>query len=106
MELAILGGPPRFAEPRHVGAPNVGDPARLAERIAGAVERRWLTNNGPLVREFEERVAELAGAKHAIAVSSATVGIELVARALRLDGEVIVPSFTFVGTAQALSWVG
>lgn len=51
-------------------------------------------------------MAELAGVRHAIAVSSATIGIELVARALGLDGEVIVPSFTFVGTAHALRWVG
>jgi dTDP-4-amino-4,6-dideoxygalactose transaminase len=106
VELAIFGSNPRFAHPRHVGAPNIGDPERLAERIRGAVERRWLTNDGPLLQEFEQRIAKIAGARHAIAVSSATVGLELVARALGLDGEVIVPSFTFVGTAHALTWVG
>jgi dTDP-4-amino-4,6-dideoxygalactose transaminase len=106
LALAIHGNQPRFAHPRHVGTPNIGDPERLAERIRGALERRWLTNNGPLVQEFEQRMATLVGVRHAIAVSSATTGIELVARALGLDGEVIVPSFTFVGTAHALTWVG
>jgi hypothetical protein len=36
-ELALLGGEPAFEAPLHVGRPNVGDRARLLERIAGAI---------------------------------------------------------------------
>ena len=97
---------PAFADPRHVGRANVGDRERLLGLIDGALDRKWLTNDGPLVDEFERRVAELSGTDHCIAVSSATVGLQLVARALDLSGRVIVPSFTFIGTAHALSWVG
>jgi dTDP-4-amino-4,6-dideoxygalactose transaminase len=106
LDLAILGGRAAFAEPRHVGRPNIGDRARLHERIEGALERRWLANDGPLVAEFERRVGELVGAEHCVATSSATVGLQLVARALDLRGEVIMPSFTFVGTAHAFKWLG
>ena len=105
-DLAVLGGSPAFAAPLHVGRPNIGDRARLHQRIEGALDRRWLANDGPLVKEFESRVAELAGVEHCIATASATAGLQLLARALDLTGEVVVPSFTFIGTAHALSWLG
>jgi dTDP-4-amino-4,6-dideoxygalactose transaminase len=104
--LAALGGSPAFTSPLHVGRPNIGNQVRLHERIQGALDRRWLTNNGPLLEEFENRVAELAGVDHCIVTTSATAGLQLVARALDLTGEVVMPSFTFVGTAHALSWLG
>jgi dTDP-4-amino-4,6-dideoxygalactose transaminase len=97
---------PAFTEPRHVGRPNVGEPAELFKRIEGALERRWLANDGPLVAEFERRVAELLEVEHCVATASATAGLQLVARALGLAGEVVMPSFTFVGTAHALAWLG
>src|SRR5262249_16840394 len=56
-ELAILGGPRAFDEPLHVGRPNLGDRSKLLERIEGILDRRWLSNQGPLVTEFEMRVA-------------------------------------------------
>lgn len=103
-DLAIFGGAPAFAEPRHVGRPNIGNRERLHERIDDLLDRRWLTNDGPLVREFEQQVAKLAGVEHCVAVANGTVGLELVIRALGLTGEVIVPSFTFIATAHALEW--
>jgi dTDP-4-amino-4,6-dideoxygalactose transaminase len=105
-ELAILGGRPAFAVPLHVGRPNVGDPDRMRELVTGALERRWLTNDGPLVAEFEIALAPRVGGRHRIAVANGTVGIQLAAKAMGLSGEVIMPSFTFVGTAHALAWVG
>jgi dTDP-4-amino-4,6-dideoxygalactose transaminase len=105
-DLAMFGGSPLFDEPLHVGRPNVGDRGRLFERLDRMLDRRVLTNDGPLVREFEARLAELIGVRHVIAVCNATIGLEIVARALDLRGEVIVPSFTFIATAHALSWLG
>jgi len=103
-DLAILGGTPAFEQPLHVGRPNVGDPARLAARIDRILQDRWLTNQGPVVKEFERRVAELLGVRHCIATCNGTVALEIAARALELSGEVIVPSMTFVATAHALMW--
>jgi dTDP-4-amino-4,6-dideoxygalactose transaminase len=105
-ELALLGGPPAFPQTLHVGQPNLGERARFLARIADILERRWLTNNGRYVQEFESRVAERVGAKHCIATSSGTVALEIAIRALGLEGEVIVPSLTFVATAHALQWSG
>jgi dTDP-4-amino-4,6-dideoxygalactose transaminase len=105
-ELAVLGGPPAFELPCCVGTPNLGDLSRLRQRCNDILERRWLTNNGRYVQEFEARVAELAGVAHAVAMCNATVALQVLVRALRLTGEVIVPSFTFVATAHALEWEG
>ncbi len=106
VKLAVFGNKPGFAEPLHVGRPNLPDKQAILDRVAGALDRHWLTNGGPLVAEFERRVAEAAGVKHCIAVANGTIGLELAARALGLQGEVIVPAFTFIATAHALAWHG
>lgn len=103
-DLAVFGGSPAFAEALHVGRPNIADRERLLARINEVLDRRWLTNNGPLVQEFEARVAEREGVRHCIAMCNGTVGLEIAVRAAGLSGEVIVPSLTFVATAHALEW--
>ncbi len=105
-DLAIFGGPPAFPEVLHVGRPNIGDRGRLLERINDLLDRRWLTNNGPYLEEFEERLVELTGVPHCIAMCNGTVALEIAIRAAGLSQEVIVPSFTFVATAHALQWQG
>ena len=101
---AILGGAPAFSEALHVGRPNLGDRIRLQERIDAMLDARWFSNGGPLVQEFEERIAGYVGVKHCIATCNGTTALMLAIRGLDLQGEVIVPSFTFVATAHALQW--
>jgi len=105
-DLAVLGGDPATPTALHVGRPNVGDRMRLLARIEQALDRRWLSNDGPFVREFEEQVADLLGVRHCVAMCNATAALEIAGRALELRGEVIVPSFTFVATAHAMAWQG
>jgi dTDP-4-amino-4,6-dideoxygalactose transaminase len=99
-----LGSKPAFKSPLHVGRPNIGDRQVLMARINDILDRRWLTNAGPLVEEFERRIAEFVGVKHCISMCNATVALEIAIRALELKGEVIVPSYTFIATAHALQW--
>lgn len=105
-DLAILGGAPAFADPLHVGRPNIGDRDKLMERIQDLLDRNWLTNKGPYVQAFERRLEELLGVRHCVAICNGTVALEIAIRACGLSGEVIVPSFTFVATAHALRWLG
>jgi len=105
-ELAIWGAPPAFKQKLHVGRPNIGNRARLLERIGDVLDRRWLTNDGPFLQEFEKRISERLGVKHCIAVCNATVGLEILAKAIGFSGEVILPSFTFIATAHVLLWHG
>jgi dTDP-4-amino-4,6-dideoxygalactose transaminase len=103
-ELAILSGRPAFEEPLHVGRPNIGSREQLLDRITGMLDRNWLTNDGPYVREFEQRISEMVGVKHCIAMCNGTIALEIAIRAAGLTGEVIVPSYTFISTAHALQW--
>lgn len=88
----------------YVGRPNIGNRERFLERVNGILDRRWLSNDGPLLKEFEEKVAVFLGVKNVVAMCNATAAIEIACRALDLRGEVIVPSYTFVATAHALQW--
>jgi len=103
-QLALFGGPPQFEHKLHVGQPNIGDRATFLERVNRILDSRWLTNNGEAVQELERRIGEYLGVKHVVAVCNATVGLEIAIRALPMEGEVIVPSMTFVATAHALQW--
>jgi dTDP-4-amino-4,6-dideoxygalactose transaminase len=103
-DLAIVGKPPLFAETLHVGRPNVPDRARVLARVGEVLDRRWLTNDGPCVRELEERLSAYLGVGNCVLMSSGTVALEIAIRAAGLAGEVIVPSLTFVATAHALEW--
>nr|AGS49621.1 aminotransferase [uncultured bacterium esnapd12] len=105
-DLAVFGGPEAFLHTLHTGRPTVGDRKRFFARLEWALNNNWLTNGGPLVREFEGRVADLAGVQHCVATCNATVALQLVLRASDVCGEVIMPSMTFVATAHAASWLG
>jgi len=76
-----------------------------------AVERvlrsKWLTM-GSITQEFEKTVADYVGVKHAIAVTNATAALHLacVVAGLGPGGEAIVPSLTFVATANAVRYTG
>jgi len=102
--LALFGARPAFDDKLHVGRPNIGDRQSFLARVNDILDRRWLTNRGEYVIELEKRVAAFVGVRNCVLVCNATVGLELLVRALALRGEVIVPAFTFVATAHALQW--
>lgn len=102
--LAFFGGQAAFDEALHVGRPNIGNREQFLARVNEMFDQRRLSNNGPFVRELEEKLAVFLGVKHCIAMCNATIALEITARALGLQGEVIVPSFTFVASAHALQW--
>ena len=95
---------PRLKKAFHVGKPNIPNKEKLLSKFSEVLENEWLTNNGPLVQEFEHKIKQYLGVKHCICVCNATIGLELLQRALDLQGEVIIPSFTFISTANSLRW--
>lgn len=105
-DLAINGAPPAFPAPIHVGRPNIGDRDVFLANVHRALDNHWLTNNGPLVQEFEKRIASNLNVRNCVAMCNGTIALEIAIRALDLTGEVIVPSWTFVATAHALYWQG
>ncbi|MDQ6679793.1 MAG: aminotransferase class I/II-fold pyridoxal phosphate-dependent enzyme, partial [Pseudomonadota bacterium] len=103
-QLALWGAPPAFDRKLHVGQPNVGDRAYFMARVERILDSRWFTNHGECVRELEAALAAFLGVKHCIAVCNATIGLEIAIRAMPMEGEVIVPSMTFVATPHSLQW--
>lgn len=75
--------------------------------VQKVIKSRWLTM-GNVTKEFEESFASYIKVKHAIAVTNATAALHLACLALGLGpgDEVIVPSLTFVATANAVRYVG
>jgi dTDP-4-amino-4,6-dideoxygalactose transaminase len=78
-----------------------------AEAAAEAVASGWIAQ-GPRVREFEEAFAAAIGTPHAVAVSSCTTALHLalIAAGIGPGDEVIVPSLSFIATANAVRYVG
>lgn len=103
-DLAIFGGKKAFDKQLHVGAPNDVNRDILLQKIDQLLETKKFTNRGPFVRELESKIAQFINVKHCVVMCNATVALEIVFRALGLQGEVIVPSMTFIATAHALQW--
>jgi len=103
-DLAINGAAPAFPDKLHVGRPNMGDKAAFHKYVDQIFESRWLSNNGPLVKELEQRIADHHQVKHCVAMCNGTIALEIAIRALEMTGEVILPSYTFIATAHALHW--
>ncbi|MBS0430869.1 MAG: DegT/DnrJ/EryC1/StrS family aminotransferase, partial [Proteobacteria bacterium] len=74
-DLAINGAPPAFAEPLHVGRPNIGNRGLFLQKVGEILDNHWLTNNGPMVQEFERRIAEYLGVRHCVAMCNGTLAL-------------------------------
>lgn len=79
-----------------------------ASAVLSALRDGWVSSGGPLVPEFERRIASLTGARSAVATSSGTAAIHtaLAALGITADDCVIVPSLTFVGSVNPVTYVG
>jgi dTDP-4-amino-4,6-dideoxygalactose transaminase len=105
--LAVLGAEPRFGELLPVGQFYWPQWEGYEKAARGIFSRRYYTAQrfaGPLVVQFQQRLQEFLGVKHAIAVRNATNGLMIANYTLGLQGKVIVPSWTFIATIQALLW--
>jgi dTDP-4-amino-4,6-dideoxygalactose transaminase len=86
--------------------PDVGPEER--RMLLEAFDSNWIAPAGPDIDAFEGEIAEKTGTAHAVALSSGTAALHL---ALLLAGvepgdEVLVPSFTFIASAAAVTYVG
>jgi dTDP-4-amino-4,6-dideoxygalactose transaminase len=86
--------------------PDVGEEER--RMLLDAFDSNWIAPAGPDIDAFEREIAERTGVAHAVAVSSGTAALHL---ALLLAGvergdEVVVPSFTFIASAAAVTYIG
>jgi dTDP-4-amino-4,6-dideoxy-D-glucose transaminase len=106
LDLALFGGRPSFEPPVILGEPVVPDVDAVLREMSELLQSRRFTNDGPRVHAFEHAIMELTGASHCVATDNGTSGLQIAARALGVEGEVIVPAFTFIATAHAFAWQG
>lgn len=83
--------------------PQIG-PAE-SKAVLEVLESGWLAH-GPKNRELEQQFQALTGAPYAIAMNSCTSALQLAVEARGIEGEVILPSFTFVASANAVVAAG
>jgi dTDP-4-amino-4,6-dideoxygalactose transaminase len=66
--------------------------------------RGWLTNNGPIVIELEERVKSYLESPPMLYLTNGTIAIQLALRALDIKGDVLTTPFSYVATTSCLVW--
>lgn len=76
--------------------------------VNDCLDSTWISSKGKYINLFENAFAKYIGTKYATAVSNGTVALHLALLALEIskDDEVIVPSFTYIATANAITYVG
>ncbi len=76
--------------------------------VLDCLESSWISSSGKYIDRFEEAFAEFCNAKHAIACSTGTAALHLALLAFGLGpgDEVIVPTLTFIATANAVHYCG
>jgi len=92
-----------------INRPKIGE--EEVEAVVKVLRSGILTSGlgaGPVVTQFEKKFAEFAGVKHAIAVNTGTAALHsaIAAAGVQQGDEVILPSFTFVATAEAVVMAG
>lgn len=72
--------------------------------LEGIWEREWLTNNGPLVQELEQKLKSYLDVDHLLFVNNGTTALQFAIRALELTGEIITTPFTYIATTSSIVW--
>ena len=89
-----------------VNEPAIGE--REIEYVLDCLRTGWISSAGHYIEEFEAAWAAYCGRRYGIAVSNGTVALELAVQCLDLQpgDEVILPTFTIVSCAQAVTYNG
>ncbi len=76
--------------------------------LCECIDTGWISSEGPFVREFEQKMSAAAGRKYGVAVSNGTAALEVAVQALEIGegDEVIMPTFTIISCAMAVTKVG
>ncbi len=90
----------------HIASPDLsGNESRY---VAECVESTWISSAGRFIGEFETAFSKVAGARHAIATNNGTTALHLALAAIGVGpgDEVIVPTLTYIATANAVRYCG
>lgn len=105
-DFALFGAAPAFDKPLPLGQLYFPSWERYEVSFRAIFAREYYTEYGPLNQQLEQKLQQFIGVKHVICVTNATIGLMMVADAMGLSGKVILPAFTFIASAQSLTWAG
>ena len=71
-----------------------------------AWDKGWITNNGELVQELEEKLKEYLGVNNLLFASNGTIVLQMAFKVLNITKEVITTPFSYVATTNAILWEG
>lgn len=76
--------------------------------LCECIDTGWISSEGPFVKEFEEKMCATVGRKYGVAVSNGTAALEVAMQALGIEegDEVIMPTFTIISCAMAVTKLG
>lgn len=76
--------------------------------LCECIDSGWISSEGPFVKEFENKMSSMVGRKYGISVSNGTAALEVAVQALGIGAgdEVIMPTFTIISCAMAVTKVG
>lgn len=77
---------------------------KYAATLRRAWDKSWITNNGELVQELEQRLKEFLGVKHLFYTTNGTIVLQMALKAFGIKGEVITTPFSYVATTNAILW--
>ena len=92
----------KFNEPIFVTRPLIPPIESYNKKLQEIWDNKWLTNYGPLEREFQIKLKEKYGLKNIETFAKGHISLEIALKALDLEGEVITTPFTFASTTQAI----
>lgn len=76
--------------------------------LCECIDTGWISSEGPFVKQFEQKMSAVAGRKYGIAVSNGTAALEVAMQAIGIGegDEVIMPTFTIISCAMAVTKLG
>ena len=96
--------PTPFEKPIYVTRPFLPPLARFSEGLQEIWDNAWLTNNGPVVRRYQQALCRHFGTENLCLFNNGTLALQITLQGMQISGEVITTPFTFVATTHALYW--
>jgi len=90
----------------HVTETYMPDLNKYQQYVKKLFQSKWISNNGVLVQELQERLENYLGVKNLLLVSNGTTALQIAYKLLELQGEVITTPFSFIATTSSMVWEG
>lgn len=96
--------PKRFDNPIYVTRPFLPSLEDFKSGLEEIWNNAWLTNNGPVVRRYQQALAKHCETENVCLFNNGTLALQIALQGMQVTGEVITTPFTFVATTHALFW--